>query len=278
MRKLPLSALLARRLRLLLIPTLLVVALSLAACSPRFFGDDDDDGGEVTAPTPEATATVNTALPDADGDGVPDQDDLCPSIAETGQWTSEDDGCPDTIDDLVVLAANELDAFWEGVFEQIGEEYRSPRSVAAYDRPRQTACGETVPDNAFYCQADHSIFFDQALFDESLASIGDFAPVFILAHEWGHLVQGELGFLAMRDRAGIRNELQADCFAGLFTRHVEDLGMLEPGDTDEALEIAFEAGDPSGARQSAASHGTSEQRQKAFAIGYTQSLSECLAI
>lgn len=257
-------------------PALLLMVLSLAACSSRFTGDDED--GEVTAPTSEPTATVATALPDADGDGVPDSQDACPSLAETGQWTTEDDGCPDTIDDLVAFAAQELDLFWQAVFDEINEDYHSPRGVLAYDRPQETACGETVPNNAFYCQADHSIYFDKSLFDASLEAIGDFAPVFILAHEWGHLVQGELGFLTMRERIGIRNELQADCLAGLFTQHAEERNLLDPGDTEEALEIAFESGDPSGAPSSAASHGTSEQRQAAFAIGYTKSLNECLAI
>lgn len=270
----------ANRSRLLLLSSLLVLlAVAAVACSPRLeVADDANNGGSVNAPTQQRNPTVSAARPDRDEDGVADDDDLCPNLKETGQWTTVADGCPDTIDDLVAFASSEIDAFWAREFDAIGERYDSPSTLQAYDGPRNTGCGETVPANAFYCPNDQGIYYDQSLFDASLADIGDFAPVFILAHEWGHYIQDQLGFLTMRNRVGMRNELQADCFAGLFTQDAEERGLLEPGDTEEALALAFEAGDPSGSRQSEVSHGTPKQRQQAFALGYTKSITECLAV
>lgn len=63
----------------------------------------------------------------------------------------------------------------------------------------------------------------------------------ILAHEWGHLVQANLGFLNGQYLT-IQTELQADCFAGSWASHAGEEGYLEEGDLDEGASSLFKAG------------------------------------
>jgi predicted metalloprotease len=108
-----------------------------------------------------------------------------------------------------------------------------------------------------------------------------------LAHEIGHHVQDELGILAkttdarrrVSDAQGnvisVRVELQADCLAGLRARQAsENLGTIQPGDFEEALQAARQIGDDTLQRNAGQrpmprtlTHGTSEQRQRWFATG-----------
>jgi hypothetical protein len=101
-------------------------------------------------------------------------------------------------------------------------------------------------------------------------------------------VQDELGILsqandirarvseAESNAISVRIELQADCFAGIWSRHVEDrFGTLEPGDVEEAMNAARRIGDDTLQRNAGRvpmphtfTHGTSEQRQRWFATGY----------
>jgi predicted metalloprotease len=69
--------------------------------------------------------------------------------------------------------------------------------------------------------------------------------------------------------------LQADFFAGVFARHVQNQGVLEQGDIEEALRAASAVGDDKIQRQETGyvvpdsfTHGTSEQRLRWFKKGY----------
>lgn len=258
---------------------LLLAAFALSACSPRV---PESTGGETPSEStgePKAeTASVKTE-PDADDDGVPDTDDLCPTELENAKWSNGDDGCVDTIDDLMNFAVGDVNQFWSAVFEEQGERYVEPESVTAYSRTIRTGCGASVPDNAFYCGVDNSIYYDADFLESLLDEFGDFSPVFVVAHEWGHLVQAQLGILDQRRRADIQNELQADCFAGAYTQSAESRGLLEEGDVDEGVATALQAGDPRGtAWYEPGAHGTAQQRMQAFQSGYSEGLEACMAI
>jgi predicted metalloprotease len=81
----------------------------------------------------------------------------------------------------------------------------------------------------------------------------------------------------------VRLELQADCYAGLWARHAEAAGVLEPGDAQEALDAASAIGDDTLQRNAGRAvvpdsftHGSSEQRMRWFQRGFeTGSATAC---
>jgi predicted metalloprotease len=190
----------------------------------------------------------------------------------------------------VVLADTE--DVWSQVFQQqVGEPYQEPVLVlfsGVTQSPCGNASGATGP---FYCPLDQKAYLDTAFFAElrdRFGASGDFAAAYVVAHEIGHHVQNELGILSQANRIraqvgqaesnaiSVRVELQADCFAGVWARQAnEQLGSLERGDLQEALNAAREIGDDTLQRDAGRvprphtfTHGTSEQRQRWFATGF----------
>ena len=117
---------------------------------------------------------------------------------------------------------------------------------------------------------------------------GDFAAAYVVAHEVAHNVQDQLGILGQANRIraqvskaesnaiSVRIELQADCYSGIWARQAQArFGSIERGDIAEAMNAAKQIGDDTLMRNAGRrpmphtfTHGTSEQRQRWFAIGY----------
>ena len=188
----------------------------------------------------------------------------------------------------VVLAKSE--DVWTGVFRQNGRQYREPTLVLFTDQVR-SACGLAgTAVGPFYCPGDEKVYIDLAFYEQlrrEFRAPGDFAQAYVVAHEVGHHVQKLLGISdrvdAMQGRVSeseanqlsVRLELQADFFAGVFARHVQNQGLLEAGDVEEALRAASAVGDDQIQRRTAGyvvpdsfTHGTSEQRLRWFKKGY----------
>jgi predicted metalloprotease len=188
----------------------------------------------------------------------------------------------------VVLAKSE--DVWHEVFRQNGREYREPKLVLFTDQVR-SACGMAGSAmGPFYCPADEKVYIDLSFYDElrqRFHAPGDFAQAYVVAHEVGHHVQKLLGISdrveALQHRVSeveanqlsVRLELQADFFAGVFARYVQNQGILEAGDIDEALRAASAVGDDRIQRQTTGyvvpdsfTHGTSDQRLRWFKKGY----------
>jgi predicted metalloprotease len=188
----------------------------------------------------------------------------------------------------VVLAKSE--DVWNDVFRQNGRQYREPTLVLFTDQVR-SACGiagATV--GPFYCPADEKMYIDLSFYEElrqRFNAPGDFAQAYVIAHEVGHHVQNLLGISdrvnALQQRAGereanqlsVRLELQADFFAGVFARYVQNQGVLDAGDIEEALGAASAVGDDKIQKRTTGyvvpdsfTHGTSEQRLRWFRKGY----------
>ena len=123
----------------------------------------------------------------------------------------------------------------------------------------------------FYCPDNMTVYYSVSFTDRSGQrpwQIGDFALAFILAHELGHHVQKQVGTLD----AGlftIQEELQADCFAGVWGRLIFEQGALEEGALGEAVEQLANIADlPGTPWDDPGAHGTESQRIDAFLTGY----------
>ena len=188
----------------------------------------------------------------------------------------------------VVLAKSE--DVWHQIFRQNGREYREPTLVLFTDQV-QSACGLAgTAIGPFYCPGDEKVYIDLAFYEElrrRFNAPGDFAQAYVVAHEVGHHVQNQLGIMdrvnaaqqrmseAQANQLSVRLELQADFFAGMFARYVQNQGMLDAGDIEEALQAASAVGDDRLQRQATGrvmpdsfTHGTSEQRLRWFRKGY----------
>lgn len=188
----------------------------------------------------------------------------------------------------VVLAKSE--DVWTDVFRKNNRQYRKPTLVLFTDQVR-SACGLAgAAVGPFYCPADEKVYIDLAFYEQlrrEFSAPGDFAQAYVVAHEVGHHVQNLLGINervsalqrqvteAEANQLSVRLELQADFFAGMFARYVQNQGLLEAGDVEEALRAASAVGDDQIQRRTAGyvvpdsfTHGTSEQRLRWFKRGY----------
>jgi hypothetical protein len=162
--------------------------------------------------------------------------------------------------------ANEIDAFWPSFFGDAQLTYRSP-DIVPVDRAMFTDCGMIAPEpNAFYCPAERTIYLVPTFLVDQEREHGDYAPIAILSHEWGHHVQALLGIVGPTRKAF---ELQADCLMGAFTRHADELELLDYGDFLEALSTTEGVGDEAILPEDApGAHGLPEERVKALTRGY----------
>ena len=197
---------------------------------------------------------------------------------------------PRDMDGFLTAVTTDVDRYWTKVFEGSGlPEPRVSYLWIPAGRTAASACGGGAADlgdsAAAYCPGDDTIFISEKFatdvldgaLDGSLpgsaqgygGTRGDFAVAYIVAHEYGHQVQNELG---LDRRYGGRVptmafELQADCYAGTWARSADDEQRLEDGDLQEALDSALAVGDfdPSAPGH----HGTPQQRREAFMTGFT---------
>ena len=189
----------------------------------------------------------------------------------------------------VVLADTE--DTWKQIFQQRGSVYREPTLVLFSGRVN-SACGmATSAVGPFYCPGDQQVYIDLAFFHDLKVrhgAPGDFAQAYVLAHEVGHHVQTLMGISEQVQAAGrgkskaqvnalsVRQELQADCFAGLWGNAANSQRqLLDPGDLEEALQAATAIGDDRLQREAGGqvvpdsfTHGSSSQRVKWFRRGF----------
>jgi len=191
---------------------------------------------------------------------------------------------------FVAVVLGKTEDVWHDIFRQNGREYREPTLVLFTDQVR-SACGLTgAAVGPFYCPGDEKVYIDLSFYEElrqRFKAPGDFAQAYVVAHEVGHHVQKLLGISERVERLqsraseveanqlSVRLELQADFFAGVFARYVQNQGVLEAGDMEEALRAASAVGDDQIQRRETGyvvpdsfTHGTSAQRLRWFKKGY----------
>lgn len=178
---------------------------------------------------------------------------------------------------------------WGQIFEKMGRHYQQPKLVM-YRNRITTGCGtgQSIM-GPFYCPADSKVYIDLSFYDEmkhKLGADGDFAQGYVIAHEVGHHVQKLLGTEAkvrqlqqgasqvQSNALSVRMELQADCYAGVWGHSMQQQGVLEAGDLEEALNAVQAIGDDRLQQRSQGqvipdsfTHGTSAQRYSWFKRG-----------
>jgi predicted metalloprotease len=172
-----------------------------------------------------------------------------------------------------------LQDYWsQALPSSFGATYSGPSRYVYYrsdGAPGPTCGGQPAPPkNAFYCPTGDFLAWDETgLMIPYYVSDGDFAAAFVLAHEFGHAMQARL---PAQQQLGVVTELQADCFAGTWSRHVQDQGLLSAGDLDEATFAVFSARDvPGTAFTDPGAHGTGFERTRAFTDGYEGGPTAC---
>ena len=179
---------------------------------------------------------------------------------------------------------------WSNLFSQAGGRYQDPRLVL-FRGATQTACGAgQAAMGPFYCPADQKVYIDLGFYEtlkNQLGAPGEFAQAYVIAHEVGHHVQNLLGISekvdqqrgrvsqAQYNQLSVRLELQADCFASVWSHHAQrERQILEKGDIELAMNAAAKIGDDALQRSAGGAvvpesftHGSSAQRQRWFQKG-----------
>ncbi|NCJ07538.1 zinc metalloprotease [Synechococcales cyanobacterium C] len=172
-----------------------------------------------------------------------------------------------------VHAANaDINNFWIQKFRSFNREWRTPRAFE-YTSRAQTPCGMAQRFNALYCGLNHSIYLNIPLLVHVSQRLGDFAAITILAHEYGHAAQRQLGLSRLHQYL-VQEELQADCFAGAYARDASRRGLLRPQDAQHGYLQSYASGH---LRFHAQTHGTRDQRARAYYLGYSRGFASCLA-
>jgi predicted metalloprotease len=212
-----------------------------------------------------------------------------PAAAPAADLTEQDVAASNA---KVRMAYDALVAMWSADFAQLGTRF-APPGLMRYRGAIRTPCGIMGGNNAAYCTARNTIYFDDVFVARQakeaardLGTDGDMAAVGIIAHEMGHAVAMQLG---ADSPVPYYNEATADCLAGVFTQRSAQNGSLEPGDLDEAFHGLAAAGDPTpqltgnrrvdariSYRAALMGHGTREQRLANFRAGYERGAGACV--
>ena len=189
------------------------------------------------------------------------------------------------VNKLAIEAIADLQAYWSDQFPKLyGKEYE-PVMGGLYaltpDSENGPQCASSYADvagNAFYCKLDDSVAWDSSgLLPELQQKYGDFVIPIVLAHEWGHAMQQRSGFFDENELT-VSSELQADCFAGGWSKHAQDDGVFDVNAAalDSSLAGILDLRDtPGQSAQDPSAHGSGFDRVSAFQDGYDNGLEKC---
>ncbi|MCA0332143.1 MAG: neutral zinc metallopeptidase, partial [Actinobacteria bacterium] len=204
----------------------------------------------------------------------------------------------------IIGTVNSVQAFWTDELTRYKQQWR-PTKTIIYSGQTQSACGTASNQvGPFYCPLDQQVYIDASFFDvleqQFGSSGGPLAQEYVVAHEYGHSLQDQLGLLgkAQRDPQGaqsgsVRTELMADCLAGVWANHASTvpdprtgtpfLKTLTDADIRDALSAAASVGDDRIQEKTQGrvtpeswTHGSAAARQQWFTTGFrTGDLNQC---
>lgn len=190
--------------------------------------------------------------------------------------------------EFVKFVMKDIQDTFDGIYRAEGKSYRRAKLVL-FTSAVDTGCGRSSSAiGPFYCPPDEHAYIDLSFYRDlklRLGAPGDFAQAYVLAHEIGHHIQNISGIERQAQRLGrdrksrnaasVRQELQADCYAGVWAHSAARRKLVEIGDLDEALGAASAIGDDRLQEQAGRdvdpetfTHGTSAQRMKWFRRGF----------
>ena len=200
------------------------------------------------------------------------------------------DPAQDKLKDFVSVVLADTEDTWGEIFQRGGSTYERPKLVLFTGAVR-SACGLAQSAvGPFYCPGDRKVYIDldfYKMLEKRFGAPGEFAKAYVVAHEIGHHVQNLLGISgkvhaamerASRERANqlsVRQELQADCYAGIWANHANrSRHILQAGDVESGLNAAAAIGDDRLQKQAQGyvtpesfTHGSSAQRVQWFRRG-----------
>jgi uncharacterized protein len=191
--------------------------------------------------------------------------------------------------DFVRAILGDTEDFWTAELARRSVRYQPPK-LTLFRGQVASACGfASAAMGPFYCPGDQRVYLDLRFFQElsqRFGAPGDFARAYVIAHEIGHHVQNELGLMrraqersanaseATRNALSVRQELQADCLAGVWGHSAQGRGALDTRDIEQGLAAAAAVGDDRLQQQSRGyavpesfTHGSSAQRMRWFRVG-----------
>jgi predicted metalloprotease len=188
-----------------------------------------------------------------------------------------------TIEGFLTDVITNVDGYWSETLA--ANRLPAPRVAYAWVPPGRviaTGCGAPADDNAaFYCPADDTIYvalrFATAIYEGSIRglpgeaeggrAVGDFGVAYVIAHEYAHNLQEELGIFTLgRANSSRAFELQADCMAGAWGSSAFASGRFTEADIEEAVSTAVAVGDFD--VSDANHHGTPQERRAAWLDGF----------
>jgi predicted metalloprotease len=195
----------------------------------------------------------------------------------------------------IIGTVNSVQAYWTAELPRYGKQWQ-PTKTIIYEGATQSQCGTASNQvGPFYCPLDKQIYIDGAFFDvleqQFGSSGGPLAQEYVVAHEYGHALQDQLGLLGRAQQdpqgpesGGVRIELMADCLAGVWAKHASSapgpdgkpfLKPITDQDIKDALSAAAAVGDDRIQEKTQGrvnpenwTHGSAEARQRWFLQGY----------
>ena len=190
-----------------------------------------------------------------------------------------------------VAYTNSIQSYWAGAYDG----YQKIQ-VVPFTGQVSTACGTASSAvGPFYCPGDTTVYLDTGFFDELTSKLGakggDAAEAYVFAHEFGHHIQNLTGVMGKVQSqgagqtgpksGGVRLELQADCYAGVWMNHAtkdpnSPIESLTQDDLNRAIDAAAAVGDDriqermqGQVNPESWTHGSAANRQKWLNIGFT---------